>query len=155
LTYSKKELKKYLKSFLKDQDKITSFSFEYLSGHTAFHTRLKILVTSTKIVHRRIQKGVPVDSEDEANAARVREVEFSVEKLVEFVDVLAKKKVWDLQNCTEKALPDTALLTFLIRNNVEVVFKQEIWESCRNDDTRTRELIRALAAIIPQDWTPP
>ncbi len=134
---------------------MTNFSFEYLSGHTAFFTRLKILVTSTKIVHRRIQKGVPVGGEEEVSAARVREIEFSVEKLAAFVDMLTKQKIWDLENCTERALPDTALLTFLIRQNDEVVFKQEIWESCRNDDTRTRELIRSLAAIIPQDWTPP
>jgi hypothetical protein len=155
VTYSKKELKKYLKSFLKGKEEIDAFSFEYLSGHTSHHTRLKILVTSTKIVHTRIHKGVPVDSVEEGNEAVVREIEFSGEKLAMFVDELVKKKLWDLENCTERALPGTALLTFLIRKNDEIIFRQETWESCRNDDIRTKELIRALSAVIPQDWNPP
>jgi hypothetical protein len=155
LTYSNKELKNYLKRILKEKDGLTNFSFEYQSGHTSYHTRLKILVTSKKIEHRRIHRGVPVDSVEEENATVVREQEFSVDKLAVFVDELVKKKIWDLENCTERALPDTALLTFLIRNNDEIIFKEEIWESCRNDDIRTKELIRVLSAIIPTDWTPP
>jgi hypothetical protein len=155
VTYSKKELKKFLKGLLKNQSGLPNVSFEYLSGHTAFHTRLKILVTSEKIEHRRIRRGVEVGSPDEANATKVREKDFSVEQLAAFVEVLTKKKIWDLQNCTERALPDTALLTFIIRNNDDIIFKQEIWESCRNDDNRTKDLIRSLSAIIPNDWTPP
>ena len=155
VTYSKKELKNYLKDLAKGKGELTSFSFEYLSGHTSFHTRLKILVTSNKIVHRRIAKGVPVDGIDEENKSVVRELEFSEDELVAFVDELMKRKIWDLENCTDRALPDTALLTFLIRKDDDIIFKQETWESCRNDDARTKELIRALSAIIPQDWTPP
>ncbi|MFW9834182.1 MAG: hypothetical protein ACFFEK_09320 [Candidatus Thorarchaeota archaeon] len=155
MTYSKKELKKYLKNLLKEKDGLANFSFEYQSGHTSFHTRLTIQVTSDKIKHTRIPQGVPVGSAEEANAMKVREIEFSFDSLAAFVEVLVKKKIWDLENCTERALPDTALLTFLIRNNDEVVFKQEIWQICRNDDARTKDLIRALASIVPQDWTPP
>ena len=155
MTYPKKELKKYLKSLWKGKEALDTFSFEYLSGHSSYHTRLKILVTSTKIVHTRIPRGVAVDSAEEGNKAVVRELEFSSDELALFVDELVKKKIWDLENCTERALPDTALITFFIRKNDEIIFKQETWESCRNDDNRTKELIRALSAVIPQDWTPP
>ena len=155
MTYSKKELKNYLKDIVKGKDDVTSFSFEYLSGHTSYHTRIKILVTSNKIVQTRIPRGVPVDSAKEGNAAVVREVEFSEEKMVALIEELRKKNIWDLENCTERPLPDNALLTFLIRKNDEIIFKQETWEICRNDDSRTKELLRALSVIIPQDWTPP
>ena len=155
VTYSKKELKNYLKSLLKENDGLHHFSLEFFSGHTSFHTRLEILVTSKRIEHRRIQKGVPVDSSEEAKATKVQEIEFSVDKLATFVEVLIKMKIWDLENCTERALPDTALLTFVIRRNDEIVFNQEVWESCRNDDSRTKDLLRALSAIIPDECTPP
>ena len=55
VTYSKKELKKYLKNLVKKQDGLTAFSFEYQSGHTSFHTRLRILITSEKIEHQKMQ----------------------------------------------------------------------------------------------------
>ena len=155
VTYTKKELKKYLKGLLKEQTELVNFSFEYLSGHTAYHTRLKILITSEKIEQRRIQRGTPVDSAKEANATKIREMEFSIEKLYSFVEELVKKKIWDLENCVERALPDTALLTFIIRDKDNLLFEQEVWESCRNDDKRTIELIRTLATNIPLDWTPP
>ena len=155
MTYSKKELKNYLKKLLKEQERLTNFSFEYLSGHTSYHTRLKILVTSEKIEHRRIQRGVAVGDPEETNTTKVHEIDFSVEKLAGFVEKLVKMKIWDLENCTERALPDTALLIFMIRKDNELVFKQEIWESCRNDDNRTREVIRTLSTIVPNDWTPP
>jgi len=155
VTYTKRELKKYLKDLVKKQDRLTAFSFEYQSGHTAFHTRLRILITSERIEHRRIPRGTPVESPDEANAMKLHEMDFSVEKLSAFVRELMKNEIWDLENCTERVLPDTALLTFTIRDNGTAVFEQKVWESCRNDDKRTKELMRSLAAIIPQDWTPP
>ena len=155
MTYSKKELKKYLKGLVKDPSGLPNFSFEYQSGHNSYHTRVRILVTSERIEHRRISRGVEVDSPDEAQATKVRETNTSSEQLKTFVETLLKKKIWDLENCTERALPDTALLTFIIRDNGNPIFKQEIWESCRNDDTRAKELIRALSALIPRDWTPP
>ena len=155
MTYTKKELKKYLKNLVKKQNRLTAFSFEYQSGHTSFHTRLRILITSKRIEHRRIQRGTPVDSPEETNATKLQETEFSVEKLSAFVKEMVENKIWDLENCTERALPDTALLTFIIRENDIIVFEQKVWESCRNDDTRTKDLLRSLAAIIPQDWTPP
>lgn len=155
MTYSKKELKKYLKGLVKDQSGLGNFSFEYLSGHNAYHSRVRILVTSERIEHRRISRGIEVDSPGEAQATKIRETNISPEKLKTFVEALLKKKIWDLENCTERALPDTALLTFIIRDNGNLIFKQEIWESCRNDDSRVKELIRALSALVPQDWTPP
>ncbi|MFX1485027.1 MAG: hypothetical protein ACFFCP_17755, partial [Promethearchaeota archaeon] len=108
-----------------------------------------------RIEHQRIQKGIPGGSPDEANETKTQEMGFSVEKLSAFVKELMKNKIWDLENCTERALPDTALLTFTIKNNDNLVFEQEVWESCRNDDRRTKELLRSISAIIPQDWTPP
>jgi hypothetical protein len=155
VTYTKKELKKYLKELVKKQDRLKAFSFEYQSGHTSFHTRLTILMTSERIEHRRIPRGTPVGSPDEANVTKVHEMEFSVVKLSAFVEELMKSKIWDLENCTERALPDTAYLTFRIRDKDSLVFEQKVWESCRNDDKRTKELLLSLAAIIPPDWTPP
>ena len=155
MTYTKKELKKYLKNLVKKQAGLTAFSFEYQSGHSAFHTRLRILITSERIEHRRIQRGTPVDSPEEANATKMQVMEFSAEKLSAFVKELRDSKIWDLENCTERALPNTALLTFAIRDNDNLVFEQKVWESCRNDDKRTKELLRSLSAIIPQDWNPP
>ncbi len=155
MTYTKKELKNYLKGLVKKQDRLTAFSFEYQSGHETFHTRLRILITCERIEHRRIQRGTPVDSPDEASSTKLREMDFSAEKLLEFVKELMKNKIWDLENCLEKALPDTSLLTFTIRDNDNLVFEQKVWESCRNDDRRTKDLLRSLSAIIPQDWTPP
>ncbi|MFW9814755.1 MAG: hypothetical protein ACFFEW_02440 [Candidatus Thorarchaeota archaeon] len=155
MTYSNKELKKYLKSLLKEKNDLSTFSFEYLSGHTAYHTRLKIIVTSERIVHRRIRSGVPVGGPEEEKEAVVQELEFSAEKLVAFVKELIEKKIWDLENCTTRALPNMALFTFSIRKNDEIVFKQEVWEICRNDDDKTRELIRVLSALIPEELTPP
>lgn len=155
MTYTKKELRKYLKDLVKKQTGLAAFSFEYQSGQSTFHTRLRILITSERIEHQRIQKGTPGGSLDEANETRTQEMGFSVEKLSAFVKELMKNKIWDLENCTERALPDTALLTFTIKNKDDLVFEQEVWESCRNDDKRTKELLRSLSAIIPQDWTPP
>ena len=64
-------------------------------------------------------------------------------------------KVWELENCTERALPDTALLTFILKDKDTILFEREIWESCRNDDKTTKELLKALSSRIPEDWTPP
>lgn len=155
VTYTKKELQKYLKDLVKRQDRLRTFSFEYQAGHTSFHTRLRILITSERIEHRRIPKGTPVESPDEANVTKLQEMDFSLERLLAFVNELMKNKIWDLENCTERALPDTALLTFTIRDNDSPVFERKVWESCRNDDRTTKELIRSLAAIIPQGWSPP
>jgi len=154
VSYSKKELKNYLKDLLKDNSRLSSFMFEYRAGHTAFHTRLRINITSDKVVHSRIPRGTPVD-ENEAQAAKVKELDFSPDQLKKFVKELIDRKIWDLENCTERALPDTALLSFAILNGADVLFKQEIWESCRNDDSRTKDLLRVIAARLPSDWTPP
>ncbi len=155
MTYTKKELKNYLKKLLKNQTELDSFSFEYQSGHTAFHTRLRILITSAKIEHQRIPRGIEVGSPEEANATKVHETEFSIESLSLFIEQLLKKKIWDLENCTDRALPDTAQLTFTIRENENIVFTQNVWQNCRNDDDRTKDLIRAIASIIPMNWSPP
>lgn len=155
MTYSKKDLKNYLKDLLKEQNGLDHFSFEYKSGHTSYHTRLRILVNSKKIEHRRIQRGIPIGGPEEENATKVHESEFSVEKLATFVETLDKLKIWDLENCTDRALPDTVLLTFIIRKDDEIIFQQESWESCRNDDKRTKDILRALSVIIPPDLTPP
>ena len=154
MSYSKKELKNYLKGLLKDNSTLSSFMFEYKSGHTAFHTRLRINISSDKIVHSRIPRGTPV-GENEAQAAKVRELDFSVEQLKAFVKDLIDRKIWDLDNCTERALPGTALLSFAIRSGDELLFNQEIWESCRNDNSRTKDLLRTISARLPADWTPP
>jgi hypothetical protein len=155
VSYTEKELRNYLKGLLKGKTELAGFSFEYRSGHTAFHSRLRIILSSDKITHWKIPKGIPLDSSEETKAARIREIEFSSDKLKMFVQGLAKSKIWDLENCTEKALPDTALLSFSIRDNDNLLFEQKVWENCRNDNKQTKELLRALAAILPQDWPPP
>ena len=155
MTYTKKELKKYLKNLVKKQTGLAAFSFEYQSGQSTFHTRLRILITSERIEHQRIQRGAPADAPDDTKESKLQEMKFSAEKLSAFIEELMKNKIWDLENCTERALPDTALLTFVIRDNDNLVFEQKVWESCRNDDKRTKELLRCLSAIIPQGWSPP
>ena len=155
MTYTKKELKNYLKDLAKEKTEVTNFSFEYLSGHTAFHSRIRIVVTSDKIVHWKIPRGTQVGITEEAKVAKIREKEFSKEELLGFIQELMKKKIWDLENCTERALPDTALLSFSIKDNDNLLFEQKVWESCRNDDKRTIELLRTIATLIPLDWTPP
>ncbi|MHA2067546.1 MAG: hypothetical protein ACXABY_24545, partial [Candidatus Thorarchaeota archaeon] len=107
------------------------------------------------IVHWKIPKGTPLDITKEKKAAKKREVAFSVEKLSSFIQELVKKKIWDLENCSERALPNAAVLTFSIRDNDNLLFEQEVWESCRFDDKRAKELLRTLATNIPLDWTPP
>jgi hypothetical protein len=155
VSYTKKELKKHLKGLMKGKIELASFSFEYQSGHTAFHSRLRIILSPDKITHWKIPKGIPIDSSEETKAARMREIEFSIDKLRMFVQELIKSKIWDLENCTEKALPDTALLSFSIRDSDNLLFEQKVWENCRNDSKQTKELLKALAAILPPDWPPP
>ncbi|MFX0053945.1 MAG: hypothetical protein ACFFAD_03355 [Candidatus Hermodarchaeota archaeon] len=155
MTYTKKELRNYLKDLLKGKAELANFSFEYQSGHTAYYSRLRITVTSDKITHWKIPKGTPVDIKNETKAAKKRETAFSNDDLSAFIGELSKKKIWDLQNCTERALPNAAVLTFSIRDKDDLVFEQKVWESCRFDDKRTKELIQTLAGIIPLDWTPP
>jgi hypothetical protein len=155
VSYTKKELRNYLKDLLKGKIDLARFSFEYRSGHNAYHSRLRIILSSDKITHWKIPKGVPVESSEEAKAAKTREIEFSIDKLKMFIQALVKIKMWDLENCTEKALPDTALLSFSIRDRDNLLFEQEVWENCRNDNKQTKELLKVLAAILPQDWPPP
>jgi hypothetical protein len=155
VTYTKKELKNYLKNLVKGKADLKSFSFEYQSGHTAYYSRLRITVTSEKIIHWKIPKGIPVDITKEKKAAKKRETAFSNEKLSAFIQELVKKKIWDLENCSERALPNAAVLTFSIRDNDNLLFEQKIWESCRFDDKRAKELLRTLSTNIPLDWTPP
>lgn len=154
MSYSKKELRNYLKSLEKNRSGLSNFSFEYRSGHTAFHPRLRITLTSEKILHSKVPKGTPVD-ENEEHAAKVREMPFSDDQLSSFIKELTDKKIWDLENCTDRALPDTALLTFTIRDGSSVLFEQKVWENCRNDDKRTKELLRILSSILPRDCSPP
>ncbi|MFW9807494.1 MAG: hypothetical protein ACFFFK_12265, partial [Candidatus Thorarchaeota archaeon] len=63
-TYTKKELKKYLKNLVKKQDGLTSFSFEFQSGQSSYHTRLRILITSEKIEHQKTQRKTRSSSPD-------------------------------------------------------------------------------------------
>ncbi|MFW9933892.1 MAG: hypothetical protein ACFFDR_14745, partial [Candidatus Thorarchaeota archaeon] len=154
VSYTKKELKNYLKRLEKDKSGLSSFTFEYRSGHTAFHSRTRIIMTPEKIVLSKIPKGIPVDK-DEEKAAKVRNMAFSEDALLNFIKELIDRKIWDMENCTERALPDTALLSFMIRDGDNLLFEQKVWENCRNDDKRTKELIRSLAAILPRDWPPP
>jgi hypothetical protein len=155
VSYTKKELKNYFKNLLKGKAELANFSFEYRSGHTSFHSRLRIILSSDKITHWKIPKGTPVDSSEETKAARIRETDFSIDKLRMFVQELAKHKIWDLENCTERALPDTARLSFSIRDSDNLLFEREVWETCRNDNKQTKELLKDLAAVLPQDWPPP
>ncbi|MFW9846916.1 MAG: hypothetical protein ACFFD6_09220 [Candidatus Thorarchaeota archaeon] len=155
MTYTKKELNNYLKNLLKGKEELSNFSFEYQSGHTAYYSRLRITVSSEKIVHWKIPKGTPLDIKQETKAAKKREIPFSDDKLSAFIQELVKKKIWDLENCSERALPNAAVLTFSIRDNDNLLFEQKVWESCRFDDKRTKELLKAISAIIPLDWTPP
>ncbi len=154
MTYTKKELKNYLKKLSKKAE-LSSFSFEYESGHLEFHSRLRIILSSSKLSQWKIPKKTPLDREKEKEEAKIREIDFSEEKILIFVEGIRKRKIWDLENCTQKALPDTPLLTFRIRNNDQLVFEQQVWENCRNDCKRTKELIRTLEALLPLDWSPP
>lgn len=154
MTYTKKELKNYLKDISKKSE-LSSFSFEYESGHMVFQARLRIILSSGKIIQWKIPQKTPLDREKEKEEAKIREIDFSEQKLLIFVEGLRKRKIWDLENCTQRALPDTPLLTFRIRNNDQLVFEQQVWENCRNDCKRTKELIRNLAALLPLDWSPP
>ena len=155
MTYTKKELKNYLKGLLKEKEGFDTFSFEYLSGHTEFFLRLRLIVLSGKVVHWRIPRGTQVGITEEKKAAKIRETDFSSEQMLVFIDALFKNKIWDLENCTEKPLPDTALLTFVIKEDEKPIFKQEVWESCRNDNDQTKAILKALTATIPEEWTPP
>ncbi|MFW9913495.1 MAG: hypothetical protein ACFFEU_13540 [Candidatus Thorarchaeota archaeon] len=155
MTYTKKELRNYLKDLIKGKADLANFSFEYQSGHTAYYSRLRITVTSVKIVHWKIPKGTPIDIRQETKASRKREIAFSNDMLAAFIQDLAKQKIWDLENCSERALPNAAVLTFSIRDGDNLVFEQKVWESCRFDDKTTKELIRTLASNIPLDWPPP
>ena len=154
MTYTKKKLKNYLKDISKKSE-LSSFSFEYESGHMVFQARLRIILSSGKIIQWKIPQKTPLDREKEKEEAKIREIDFSEQKLLIFVEGLRKRKIWDLENCTQRALPDTPLLTFRIRNNDQLVFEQQVWENCRNDCKRTKELIRNLAALLPLDWSPP
>ena len=154
VSYSKKELKNYLKGLEKDRSGLSRFAFEYRSGHTAFHPRLRILLTSEKIMHSKIPKGTPVD-ENEEKAAKTKEIPFSKAELSLFIKELIDKKIWDMENCTDRALPDTPLLAFMILDGNNLLFEQKVWENCRNDDKRTKDLLRILSSILPMDWSPP
>ncbi|TFG31342.1 hypothetical protein EU528_06530 [Candidatus Thorarchaeota archaeon] len=140
---------------MQEKTELSSFSFEYESGHLEFHSRLKIIISSGKIVHWKIPKKTPLDREKEREEAKIREIEISNEKLRDFIEDIRKRKIWDLENCTERALPDTPMLTFRIKNNEQLVFEQQVWENCRNDSVRAKELIRTLGALLPLDWPPP
>ncbi|TFH10601.1 MAG: hypothetical protein E4H14_02230 [Candidatus Thorarchaeota archaeon] len=146
-------MKNYLRDLVKKKVELSNFSFEYESGHLEFHSRLKIFLSSSKIIHWKIPKKTPFNREKEV--AKIRETEISEEKILVFVEETRKRKIWDLENCTQKALPGAPLLTFRIKHNGQVVFDQQVWENCRNDSIRVKELIRALGALLPQDWTPP
>ncbi len=155
VTYTKKELKNYLKDLLKKKEELSSFSFEYGSGHMEFQSRLRIILSSGKISHWKIPKKTPLDRVTEEKEGKKRETDVSNEKILIFVEGLRKRKIWDLKNCTERALPDTPLLTFRIKKDDQIIFEQQVWENCRNDCKRTRELIRTLEALLPLDWSPP
>ncbi len=155
MAYTKKELKNYLKDLLKGKSEITDVSFDFQSGHMASDARLRIILTSNKIEHWKVPKGTPVDDTEEKRVAKVQILEFSSERLSTFIQELVKMKIWDLENCTDRALPGTTLLTFSIKDNENLLFTQEIWENCRNDDKRTKDLLRTIAANIPLDLTPP
>lgn len=155
MTYTKKELRSHLKDLLKGKANLENFSFEYQSGQTSYSSRLRITVTSERIVHWKIPKGTPIDIKKEAKAAKKREISFSDEKLSDFIQELVKKKIWDLENCSERALPNATVLMFSIRDNDNLLFEQKVWENCRFDDNRTKELLRILSVNLPLDWTPP
>jgi len=154
VTYTKKELKNYLKDLSK-QAELSSFSFEYESGHLEFHARHRIILSSGKIIQWKISKKTPLDRVKEEKEGKKRETDVSDEKILIFVEGLTKRKIWDLNNCTDRALPETPLLTFRIKNNDELVFEQQVWEKCRNDCKRTKELLKILEALLPLDWSPP
>lgn len=155
VTYTKNELKNYLKDLVKGKADIGEVSFEYLSGHTSFHRRLVITIDPEKISHWKAPKGTEIGSAEEAKAAKISEKEFSRDELLAFIQGLEKRKIWDLENCTERALPDTAQLSFLIKRSGDVIFEQKIWESCRNDDDRTKDILRLISSLLPPKWTPP
>ncbi len=75
--------------------------------------------------------------------------------MLAFIKDLTKSKVWDLENCTDRALPDTPLLIFRIRDGGELIFEQQAGEICKNDSNRVKEIIRALESTIPPEWPPP
>lgn len=154
MTYTKEELKNYLKGLSKKAE-LSSFSFEYESGHLEFHSRLRIILSSGKIIQWKIPKKTPLDREKEKEKAKIRETDVSDEKVLIFIKGLQKRKIWDLENCFEKSLTNAPLLTFRIKINDQLVFEQQVWERCRNDCKRTKEVIRALAAMLPLDWFPP
>lgn len=155
VTYTKKELKNYLKDLLKEKTELSSFSFEYQSGHLEFHSRLRIFVSSNRIIQWKIPYKTPIVLEEEKKAATIREIEISKENLLVFLEQIIKSKIWDLENCTEQSLSDTPLLFFKIRNEDQLVFEEEVWENCRNDSARVKEVIKALGALLPPEWPPP
>ncbi|MGY5880624.1 MAG: hypothetical protein RTV31_10255 [Candidatus Thorarchaeota archaeon] len=155
MTYTKKELKNYLKDLLKEKRELTDFSFEYQSGHLDFHARLRIILSSGKIIHWKIPKKTPVDLEKEKVEAKISEMDISKEQLLDFLKNITKRKIWDIENCDYRALSDTPLLYFKIKNKDQLVFETEVWEACRNDSVRVKEIIRALGTLLPRDLTPP
>ena len=155
MTYTKKELKNYLKDLLKEKKELADFSFEFQSGHMEFHARLRLILSSHKIIQWKIPQKTPVDSKKEKAEAKIREMDVSKEQLLIFLKSIIKRKIWDLENCEYRALSDTPLLYFKIKNKDQLIFETEVWEACRNDSARVKEIIRALGALQPRDWTPP
>ena len=155
MTYTNKELKNYLKELSKKKTELSSFSFEYESGHLKYQARHRIILSSGSIIQLRIPKKTPLDRETEEKEGKKRETEVSDEKVLIFVEALQKRNIWELENCFEKSLTNAPLLTFRIKNNDQLVFEQQVWERCRNDSKRTKEIIRALGALLPLDWSPP
>jgi len=153
--YTKKELKSYLKDLVKEKKELADFSFEYQSGHLEFHPRLRIILSSGRIIHWKIPKKTPVDLEKEKSEAKIREIDISKEQLLAFLENIINRKIWDLENCDYRALPDTPLLYFKIKNKDQLVFETEVWENCRNDSVRVKELIRTLGTLLPRNWPPP
>ena len=80
-----KELKNYLKDLSKKKTELSSFSFEYESGHLEFQARYRLILSSGKIVQWKIPKKTPLDKHKEKEKAKIRDIEIAEEKILVFV----------------------------------------------------------------------
>ncbi|MFX1449308.1 MAG: hypothetical protein ACFFCM_00615 [Promethearchaeota archaeon] len=153
--YNKKLIEEFLRDVLEKPKMRDKFEFDYKAGHTAFHARVYLTISFNELVYKYFPRGTPMNPIEEEKRAQIQKRSLSEEVATNFLKGLIKNSVWNLLNCTDIVEPDTALLTFIIKNGAEIIFQSEIWESCRHTAEHTKSILDLLLEISPKKPMPP
>ncbi len=141
---NKQKLTSFLKQLLSDSKLQDDFEFYCISGHTAFHPKVEIIIKFQEVINKYLPEG------HQENKLEVQKKKLNEKEISSFINAIIKEEIWNLTNCKDIAVPDETMIHFLIKNGKNKMFETKIWRTCLDKDEKIKKIHTLISKIAPK-----